>query len=453
MLIANDWQQRCSQPEQYRRNLKRRELFGCAFALTALGVLPAEASINMTFDVTQPPFNADQTGTVDATSAFQAVLNVIQSYGRGTMKIPGGNYTLGGGLKLAGASLTVIGDGQASSILVVTHKGTALSVQCTQSNQCITMRDVGFAPVPSGGGPAGVAVAITGLATTSGWQGCSIQDVDLGFAFPNYTSFTTGLSLKNVWRGRVDHVNMHSNIGPAPGSSFLILSGCVDLAVTACNVDQIDVPIYVDGYSEGVRVQQCVFVSNVGISTGTGPYIGNGSTSPLLNMLDLNVIDCEFNCLQQSLTLSYLNTGLITGCHFSGKTPYAAIHIYASEGVQINSCDITGNFNAKSPQQCIGIRIDGSPAWGSTGNCIDNCLFANLSCGVLFAPGAYISSATNIRMLAPGAGSLVGAPQKFGDVSVTPYTDASGNSTNYASAITAGSAISSSKVQLLTSRQ
>jgi len=315
------------------------------------------------------------------------------------------------------------------------------------------MRDVGFAPVPNGGGPAGVAVAINGLKATTGWQNCAIQDVDLGCAYPGYTSFTKGLALTNVWRGRVAHVNMHSNIGPAPGSSFVSLSGCVDTAITECNVDQISNPVAITGYSEGLRLQQCAFVGSLGLSTGSNPYSGNGSTSPLLNLLDLNLIDCEFNCTEQSLGLFYVNTALISGCHFSGRSPFAAVHAYGCEGIQMQSCDVTGDFNAKSPEPCIGVRIEGSPSWASTANCIDNCLFANTSCGVYFGSGSLINSATNIRMLAPGAGALVGAPEYFGSVPITPYIDASGNATNYASVIAAGSSMSSSRIRQLSYRQ
>jgi hypothetical protein len=440
------------------RLVRRRDLLGCAFAYVAVATLPAKpanASLNTIFDVTQPPYNADQSGATDCTSAFQAALDAIQSLGRGVLKVPSGYYTMDGVLTCIGADLSIVGDGQESSIIIVKHTATALSVQCTQSNQCATIRDIGFAPVPSSGGPAGVAISVTGLGAVSGWQGCSIQDVDVGYAYPGYTSFMQGVELTNVWRGRVDHVNMHSNVGPVPGSSFLSLSGCIDLGVTTCNVDQVAIPINIAGYCEGIRVQQCAFVGLVGAWTGpTGsPYSGNGSTTPFKNILDINFVDCEFNCSEQSLSLNYVNTALITGCHFAGGAPFATIHVFGSEKVQIESSDISGNFNAKSPQVNIGVKIEGSPIWQSAGNTVDNCLFTNLSCGVYFGGGSVINSATNIRMLAPGDGSLVVAPENFGSVVVAPYIDASGNSTNYASVIGAGLTASSSKTKQLTSRQ
>ena len=225
--------------------------FGASIMTTSRAAKASQAPVTTSFDITQAPFGADQTGSTDASAAIQLALNQISSLGGGKLIVPAGNYRVGQPL-VCNASLTIVGDGQASSVFWVQHSGTALAVNCSSPLGSVTIRDIGFSPSPGGNGPAGTALQLTFPSDASGWQRCSIQDVDLGVARPGYTTFTNGLIVNNLWRGSIRNLNMHSNVGNVAGTTFISMNGtCIDNRISNCSVDGIDVGIYVHGYSEG----------------------------------------------------------------------------------------------------------------------------------------------------------------------------------------------------------
>ena len=264
---------------------------GAVAAVQTANATQNNSAIQTCFDITQSPFNADQTGVQDASPAIQTALNAISALGAGKLIVPTGTYKLLSPLVCNG-SLTLVGDGQASSVFLVQHNGTAITVNGGIWSST-TMRDFGLSPTV-GSGIAGTAIALNFPENSSGWQRASIQDVDLGVAKPGYTTFTNGLVLTNVWRGNFRNVNMHSNVGSIRGTAFITLAGmCIDNRFNNCSVDGIDTGFLVSSYSEGLHITDTVVIGNVGVGMASRPYSGNGSTTPFISLLGLYISNCE----------------------------------------------------------------------------------------------------------------------------------------------------------------
>ena len=422
-------------PEKSRTLVDRRSLMKTTAAMGAavLGrsVVAKAAAATTSFDITQAPFNADQSGQQDCSAAVQAALDAISANGSGRLIVPAGTYKLLSPLTCTG-SLTLIGDGQASSVFVVLHTSAALTVNCASWAGSVTIRDVGFSPCPGNGGAAGTALSLNFPAVNSGWQRCSLQDVDLGVAKPNYTTFMTGISLSNVWRGSFRNVNMHSNIGGVPGSTFVTLSGkSVDNRFASCSVDGIDIGFFVADYSEGLHITESLVIGTTAISTGSRVYSGNGSSTPCINLLGLYVSDCEFNCWGVTANLYCVATAWISNTHFGSNVAGApAMAVLGCSTIQIDNCSFTGQFGGANSGYDIGISTGLAGSWPSNNIAISNCVFTTIAVGVQFNPGTYNSTAIGLRMMMPGEGALVNYPGAAGTVPLRAFYDLSANSTN-----------------------
>ena len=385
------------------------------------------------FNVTLPPFDADPAGNADSSAAFQAALDAISKAGRGVLYVPAGFYLLSKPLTCTNAALTMMGDGSSSSVLVIRHAETALAVTCEAMSQCVTIHDIGFTPVPGGSGTAGAAIAIVHPNQPSGWPGCVIEDVDLGVPYPGYTVFDSGLELENLWRGHIRNVNWHSNIGSVSRTRFAVLGGtCIDNIFTGCTVDGVGTAFTLRAYSEGLHIRDCVVIGEAGLSTGSIAYSGNGMTAPFINLLGLYISGSEFNTRSSSLDLYLVDTGWISDSHFSTHTSSdAAVQITGSTLLHINACSMTGQFNPLSAASFTGVAMGTTTGGASTTFVsIDDCDFTNLSCAIAFGPGTNNSTATGVRMLAPGNTMLVSGSLTVSGSAVVTSTDTSGNTTN-----------------------
>ena len=408
----------------------------------------ASSAITTSFDITQPPFNADQTGQQDASPAIQAALNAISSLGAGKLVVPTGNYKLLSPL-ICNGSLTVIGEGQASSIFLVQHGGTALTVNGGIWSS-VTMRDLGFSPTPTVGS-AGTAIALNFPSNASGWQRCSMQDIDLGVAKPNYTTFTNGLVLTNVWRGNFHNVNMHSNVGSVPGTTFVTLAGmCIDNRFNNCSVDGTGTGFYVSSYSEGLHISDTVIIGNVGVGMAATPYSGNGSTTPFISLLGLYISNCEINCAIDSLALRFVDTGWIVNTHFGSRTANSSsAFFFGCNAVQVSNCSFTGQLNPQSPAWDCGVLTAELSGWPTSNCTFDSCLFNNILIGVQFGPGTFNCSARNVRMVNLATGLLLGTPVSVGSMTMKACNDASGNATNSAHWISSSNTVTTKDVHSL----
>ena len=403
-----------------RRNL----LFASASATVITG-----AKAGARHDVTQAPFNADPTGAIDSAGAFQSALDRISQAGRGVLYIPSGTYILAKPLICGNAALAIIGDGSASSVLVVTHAETALTVACNAMSQRASLRDIGFSPI----GAAGTAIAITHPDQPSGWPGCLIENIDLGVPTPNYTCFQTGIAFTNLWRGHIENVNWHGNAGSVRTSRFAVLGGrCIDNHFRDCTIDGVGRAFVLAGYAEGLHITGCVVIGTSGLTTGPAPFSGNGVTTPFVNLLGLYLTGSEFNTSAASLDLHLVDTAWISDSHFSTRTSAnPAVRITGSTLLHMNHCTITGHFDAKFPAPFQGIEtvttFEGTP---TNGIVIDDCDFTNLSCAITYGAVTRNATATGVRMFSPGNASLIAAPLLVNGLTLRAVQDDSGNATN-----------------------
>ena len=102
---------------------------GTTIDWTHVGVRGGIVARPNSIDVTQSPYNADKTGTTDATAAIQAAINAATS--NSVVYFPDGKYLIDGSLSLAASYITLrghtnstlVGVGGGGAMLVIGHPG------------------------------------------------------------------------------------------------------------------------------------------------------------------------------------------------------------------------------------------------------------------------------------------------------------------------------------------
>jgi hypothetical protein len=422
------------------RNGRRGFLRAVAVGSTALlmpFLKPAYASSQIqsgtVINVTASPFNADPTGASDSSNAFQSALTALTGI-HGTLYVPNGNYSVGSPLSFTGGSISIVGDGEAESVIVVKHSSTALTINCNNNYDCVTVRDIGLAPCPGSNACAGIAFDFYFPNANSAWQHCLVENVDLGVARPGYTCFLGGLRLTNSWIGHVQNVRMRCNISTPTGSFFAQLNGySIDNHFADVRADGMDIGISVNGYTEGLRVKSSEMITNTGIWTGSSSYSGTVGSSPLVNINQLMVSDCELNCNVQAINAYQIWGSFITSTHMGSKTAgIPTCTLLGSCNTMFSNCLFTGQLNSTGAQSPFtGLLLEGSnPSWHSASNQLMGCTFANQQYGIVLGAGTVNTTGTGTSFLAPGDGSMVTSPTQIGSLQFAPVVDNSGNATN-----------------------
>ncbi len=409
---------------------------GAMLASIAAGA-PARAAANV-IDVTGAPYNASP-GLPDNTASFQGALDALLALGGGVLQVPPGAYVLEGPLEFTASngSLTVMGYGSESSVLVVKHTGTALGVTYTNpgDSQGLVVRDIGFSPA-SGARAGGVAVALTLPRVQSAWPSCRIENVDFGVQYPNYTVFAEALSLTNVWRSAIVNCTSHSNAGL--GDSFLALRGqCVDNEVSGCRIDGYQTGVSVHSYSEGLHILNTVFIGGTALTTGSSNY-KNG-----INLLGLYLSGCELNCEGTVLSLYQVNSAWISDTDFYGPRVAGgsvACALIGSGRIKITNCLFDGSLDPAAPSNQVGIATSSSTQVATYAVTVDGCEFENMLVAVSLGQDTENFTGLGLRMLASGDRALVNAPVTYGTFKQQPLVDQSGSTTNVVQWLATGNA-------------
>jgi len=407
---------------------------------TAAGVLmkPALALAGGgTIDVTAAPFGASP-GKADNSAAFQAALNAIAGNGGGRLYVPNGQYSLASPLTYTGGSLTVVGDGQDSSVLINTHSGTVLTVNFGDTSKCLTVRELGFSPCSSSGGSSAQgAIALTLPAQPSGWENVLIENVCIGVPYAAngamYSSYNAAISLTNTTRARISNVNVHAN-GVEGGTAIALSGTCFDTRVLGCTLEGYSCGVATLSYCEGLHLSNNVIICDTAVSTGTANY-NPGSIA--INLLELLMDDCEINTNSECLYLYQVKNAQITNCHFTGpKVPsgamVAAIDMRGCTESLVENCTFDGAWSPGGTST-IGVAFNPSSVIPTTSCHVSGLQFENTLVGVYFGAGATANTANDVQVMTSGCGGLVNGVGAYGQ---SAFVDVSGNTTNNATWLT-----------------
>ena len=392
---------------------------------------------NGTVDVTAAPFGASPS-KADNSAAFQAALNAIAGNGGGRLYVPSGQYLFASPLTYAGGSLTVVGDGQDSSVLINTHSGTVLTVNFGDTSKCLTVKELGFSPCCSSGGSlAQGAIAVALPAQPSGWENALIENVCIGVPYAAnggmYSSYQVAISLTNTSRARINNVKVHGN--GVPGGFAVALGGtCYDTRVLGSTLEGYTCGVGTFGYCEGIHLSNNVIICDTAVSTGTANYNTSGLA---INLLELLMDDCEINTNMECLFLYQVKNAQITNCHFTGPkvpsgTMVAAIDMRGCTESLVTNCTFDGAWTPGGTST-IGVAFNSSSLIPTTSCYASDLQFENTTVGLYFGAGATANTATNVQVMTPGCGSLVNGVAAYGQ---STYVDVSGNTTNNASWLT-----------------
>ncbi len=423
--------------------VSRRGLLKSTGYLAVAGAVmsPSLALASTIVDVTAAPYGANP-GLADNTAAFQSALNAIAGMGGGKLYIPAGMYILKGALNYAGGSLMVTGDGQDSSVLVNTHSGTVLAVKLADTSKCLTMKEVGFSPCSGARAVSAISVAVP--AQASGWQNVVIEDVCIGVPCAEngqqYTSYSKAISLTNTTRARITNVNVHANC--LTGGIAVALSGnCYDTRVLGCTLEGYSYGVSVLSYCEGLHLANNVIICETAVHTGTTNY---NTGTMAINLLELLMDDCEINTSLECMHLYQVKNAQITNCHFTGPKGSAggvAVNLLGCTASLVENSTFCGSWSPGGPT-AVGIAFNPSSLVPSTSCQVSNVQFENTGVAIYFGAGATSNTATNVEQLAVGAGALVNGTAVYNNQSQQVYIDMSGNTSNNATWLTSGNAVS-----------
>jgi len=330
----------------------------------------------------------------------------------------------------ANHAISLIGFGVDLSVFQVLHSGIAIGLNTYNVFDTFEAKDIGFAPTPSSGSVCGVGLSLTYSDTGAvGWVRANISNLCFGLPRVGYTVFMAGLRLADCKRANFTGINSHSNIAAPVGSVAVELTGtCIDLHFDKCFLEGSATGASILSYSEGITFSNTVFITGVGVDTGSKDY-NNG-----INVLGLYISNCEFNCTTTSVNAFNVVSGWLSNTHFSTKTAGgSAVKMVGCESIQINHCLLSGEFAPQNPASYTGLSMAGCTS------CMADGLFCtNLTLGVLASYQSVSCTITGMRMIAPGGGALVGAPIKVDGYTIAAYEDLSFNKTNYAQWITSG---------------
>ena len=358
---------------------------------------------------------ADPTGRTDSSRAFASAFRQLPNTG-GTIFVPGGLYLLDSPLVFANKPLCLLGDGSAASVLVMNHTGTAIIfVGLTQVYPAATpfqLCGITIAGPPSGAAAAGaVSVAYPPSVNETGYQYCSIEDLNIGAADVNSANgcnIALGLSLRNIWKSRFSNVRM---FGPFQSGTFIELGGVnnVDNWFLDCIADGPRYGFVIASYSQGVRITRPLLITGVGFTC-------NFQNTSGTNILGLYIEGGEFNTSVLAADLQQVSQGYISDTHFrciNANAP-AVVSLENCVGVRMNNLIVEGPYpSGGGSGNVFGINLGGALCQ------VAGCLFTNLANGVQFMPGALSNSAIGLQLVNEAA-----YPQL---VSIPAAVDNSGN--------------------------
>jgi hypothetical protein len=386
-------------------------------------------------DVTGAPYSASP-NKADNSAAFQAALDRISQSGGGKLYVPSGQYMLGSQLNYAGGSLTVVGDGQDTTVLVNTHTAFVLSAKFNDNSKCLTVKDLGFSPCASAGVAQG-AIAVSLPAQPSGWENVLIEDVCIGVPFATsgvmYSSYKSAISMTNTNRAHINNVNVHAN-GVEGGTAIALGGTCYDTRILGCTLEGYSCGVATFGYCEGIHLANNVIICDTAVRTGTSNF---NASAFAINLLELLMSDCEINTNSECLSLYQVKNAQISNCHFTGpKVPggalVAAIDMRGCTESLVSNCTFDGAW-MPGGASTIGVAFNASSRIPTTSCHVSDVQFENTTVGVYFGTGATANTATNVQVLSPGCGGLLNGTGLSGQ---TVFVDVSGNTTNNASWLT-----------------
>ena len=361
-------------------------------------------------------FGADPTGNADSTSAFQQAFGALPGNG-GTIYVPDGDFKLNSPLIFSGKAVMVLGNGEQSSRLFITHSGIALSFPQPSPLFMSSVKNLSISSVSSA---AACAISITYPPfAVYGSQTALIENVAVPCQlYANFPNFLSGLQLMGCWQSVVRNFR-HQGAGTSK-SFFMSIGGrSIDIRITDCTGTNTDLGINLCSYTEGIHIKDTAVVSSNYCLSMFGPGFDQFEASQQYSTMGLTLTGCEMVANTGCLLLFRVLSGYISNCHF-GLSPSAPDQTMVAsltdcQDVKISDSTISGN---NAPTQA------GIATWHNQYPCCFNQFngnyYINLAYPVSFQNGSTGNTAMEIRWNRGGT-TLSNS---------SPIFDNSGNSSN-----------------------
>ncbi|TAK89633.1 hypothetical protein EPO04_00800 [Patescibacteria group bacterium] len=329
-------------------------------------------------DITMPPYNADPTGTTDASAEFQAAINALYSAGGGTIYAPTGTYLFSNTQMSWRTKVSLRGDGPGQTIFKMVGWGGSLIEK--GNSYASPMKDCTFSDFEVDGSliDGRVCSATNGSATiTSAGHGLSNGDAvrwASGLAPTNFTALTTAYYVVNK---TTDTFQLSATLNGAAinagstGGAYKTFTTAKAI-YTTYNVRNRYVNLYVhDTTATGLGVDflvDCAFdrcvVENAGRDSG-GSLLGSsgiGIGTGAWDVESTTITDCIIRSSARNGIFFERQATLPNGGG-SGGTPYysrgAIVH-----GNTIIACKYGIADNGIEGAQIWGNRIEDSTSYG-----------------------------------------------------------------------------------------
>jgi hypothetical protein len=183
----------------------------CALALAAAAICAAaEGAVCAAQSLSVRDFGAAGDGVADDSGAFQRAFAQAGKAGRSQVRIPAGTYRLERPVSVAldddrGKGLSIIGEGQGVSVLLVASTNGALRVSDASCKAQVAIRALTLLAACEG---AGTAIEVTSpLRGARNYRTLTVESVDIrGEGLPTRKYFTCGVRAVAQWRPLFDNV-------------------------------------------------------------------------------------------------------------------------------------------------------------------------------------------------------------------------------------------------------
>jgi len=199
----------------------------------------------VSIDVTQSPYNADNTGATDCTSAFQAASNAAQAMPTGAeIVFPAGKYMVSGqvnwGQSSGAKAVRHVGEGQ--QVTQIHMQGQA---NCWNVGQYATFGDI------------------------NGDEG-TFQMEGMGFyndvSASSFTATNIAIYLSGVNHGRISDVGVYKGPTAQKVNQAIVMNGCSQVIVDSCDLWSVVNSVTYEGYCQVCTVRD----SHLWTSSGSG---------------------------------------------------------------------------------------------------------------------------------------------------------------------------------------
>ena len=347
---------------------------------------PTTVQAKLRETVSVKDFGAVGDGVADDTTAFINAATAAAAQNK-SVYAPGGIYKLTSTVLVNNKPFNLVGDGIGVTYVTYTGTTTAFDINPTDVTQKVSFKNLTLAAANLSA-DSGTAISIN-YPTTASWVGTTVEisnlDIRSNLTGSSLPYWDKGIVLDNCWNGVISNVWFSGEANSFTGSTSFIELGanCTDFIISNCHGFFCTYAVLLGAYSEGVQINNCVFVT---VNSGIYDAVG---------------------CLATKVTNTHINAEARAIAFLAGSQQNVSnnlLYCAYPAGVSVVELDdvedsiVQGNFVFGSGASCSGITLSGA---SGRNNILDNNI-QTVSTGVWLKSTTFANYAKNNKRYTSG---------------------------------------------------